>query len=91
MHFSVTGDRQKPQGITIAASKYSSEDAAVLVEYTISLVEYTNMYRPYCKAQEYLDTLLREKDEDEQRALLDQQAAHEPEERKVYDALLPSN
>jgi hypothetical protein len=31
---------QSQRGITIAASKYSSEDAATLVQYTIALINY---------------------------------------------------
>lgn len=63
---------RKAQGITLAAAKYSSEDAAVVVEYIISLVEYTRLYKPYKKALEYLEDLIKEKEEDEKRAELEQ-------------------
>ncbi|XP_068697910.1 dynein axonemal heavy chain 8-like [Montipora foliosa] len=59
---SVATDR-RPQGITITAAKYSSEDAAVLVEYTVALVEYTRLYKPYRKANDYLQELLREQED----------------------------
>ena len=63
---------RKAQGITLAAAKYSSEDAAILVEYIISLVEYTRLYKPYKKALEYLEELIREKEEDEKRSEMEQ-------------------
>ena len=34
------GGGQVQKGITIAAAKYSSEDVATLVQYTIALIEY---------------------------------------------------
>lgn len=70
---SVNAER-KPQGITTSAAKYSSEDAAVLVEYTVALVEYTRLYKPYRKACDYLDELLKEREEDDKQAESESQA-----------------
>ncbi|EDO44670.1 predicted protein, partial [Nematostella vectensis] len=87
---------RKIQGITIAAAKYSSEDAAVLVEYAIALVEYTRLYNPYRKAMMYLDELQREKEENEQRELMEAnmeaEKTEEPEpepEPELTEADLP--
>ena len=49
-------------GITISAARYSSEDAAVLVEYVISIVEYTKRCGPLKQALETLDFLKQERD-----------------------------
>ena len=77
---------RKVQGITTTAAKYSSEDAAVLVEYTVALVEYTRLYKPYKKACDYLEELLKEREEDERQAELESQAK-EHETEKVREAL----
>lgn len=77
---------RKVQGITTTAAKYSSEDAAVLVEYTVALVEYTRLYKPYKKACDYLEDLLKEREEDEKQAELASQAK-EHEMEKVSEAL----
>ncbi|XP_048577711.1 dynein axonemal heavy chain 8 isoform X3 [Nematostella vectensis] len=89
-------ESRKIQGITIAAAKYSSEDAAVLVEYAIALVEYTRLYNPYRKAMMYLDELQREKEENEQRELMEAnmeaEKTEEPEpepEPELTEADLP--
>lgn len=71
---------RKVQGITIAAAKYSSEDAAVLVEYIIALVDYTRLYKPYNKAMEYLEELMRLKEEDERRNELELEKQQPPPE-----------
>jgi len=44
-------------GITISAARYSSEDAAVLVEYVISIVEYTRLCGPLKHAIDHLQQL----------------------------------
>ena len=72
---------RKMQGITIAAAKYSSEDAAVLVEYTVAIVEYTRLYKPYRKASDYLQDLLREQEEDEKQAEIDRTAKDQEKEK----------
>lgn len=72
---------KKPQGITITAAKYSSEDAAVLVEYTVALVEYTSRYHPYKKACDTLEELMTEREEDERRAEIDQDAENKEKEK----------
>ena len=51
------------KGITIAAAKYSSEDAATLVNYTIAIVEYTRLCGPLKAALERLHELEREIEE----------------------------
>ena len=45
------------RGITIAAAKYSSEDAAVLVEFTVSIIEYSRRCAPLSTAVKKLDLL----------------------------------
>ena len=49
-------------GITISAARYSSEDAAVLVEYVISIVEYTRRCGPLKQALDSLNQLEAEKE-----------------------------
>lgn len=49
-------------GITISAARYSSEDAAVLVEYVISIVEYTKRCGPLKQALDTLDLLKQERE-----------------------------
>jgi len=56
------------------------------VEYTVALVEYTRLYKPYKKACDYLDDLLKEREEDERQAELASQAK-EHEMEKVSEAL----
>ncbi|KAK3577475.1 hypothetical protein CHS0354_032326 [Potamilus streckersoni] len=53
------------KGITIAGAKYSSEDCAVLVQYTIAIVEYTRRCGPLKAARERLHELKREIEENE--------------------------
>ena len=83
--YCVIPTERKPQGITTSAAKYSSEDAAVLVEYTVALVEYTRLYKPYRKACDYLEELVKEREEDERQAELQSQANHQ-EMEKVREA-----
>ena len=78
---SMSPTERKMQGITIAAAKYSSEDAAVLVEYTVAIVEYTRLYKPYRKASDYLQDLLREQEEDEKQAEIDRTAKDQEKEK----------
>ena len=53
------------KGITIAAARYSSEDAATLVNYTIAIVEYTRRCGPLKAALEKMHELQREIEENE--------------------------
>lgn len=53
------------KGITIASAKYSSEDCATLVQYTIAIVEYTRLCGPLKGALEKLHELEREIEENE--------------------------
>ena len=53
------------RGITIAAAKFSSEDAAVLVQYTIAIVEFTRLCGPLKSALEKQNKLEREIEENE--------------------------
>lgn len=53
------------RGITIAAAKFSSEDAAVLVQYTIAIIEYTRLCAPLRTALEKQHKLEREIEENE--------------------------
>lgn len=41
---------ENTRGITIAAAKFSSEDAATLVQYVIAIVEYTQVAGPLVTA-----------------------------------------
>lgn len=53
------------KGITISAAKYSSEDCATLVQYTIAIVEYTRLCGPLKSSLERLNELQREIEENE--------------------------
>ena len=53
------------KGITLAAAKYSSEDAATLVNYTIAIVEYTRRCGPLKSALEKMHELEREIEEND--------------------------
>ncbi|XP_041355189.1 dynein gamma chain, flagellar outer arm-like isoform X3 [Gigantopelta aegis] len=53
------------KGISIAAAKFSSEDCAVLVQYTIAIVEYSWLCGPLKAALERLTELEREIEENE--------------------------
>lgn len=46
----------------------------MLVEYTVALVEYTRLYKPYRKACDYLEELLREQEDDAKQAEIDKNA-----------------
>ncbi|XP_077863125.1 dynein axonemal heavy chain 5-like [Saccoglossus kowalevskii] len=52
-------------GITIAATRYSSEDAGTLVAYTCAIVEYSHKCGPLREALRKLDDLEKEKEENE--------------------------
>ncbi|RDD45872.1 Dynein heavy chain 5, axonemal [Trichoplax sp. H2] len=71
-----------PPNITIAAAKYSSEDAAILVAYIMALVEYTYQYSPVREKIERLQELLIEKDEDERRAAEEEDEVEQEEEQR---------
>lgn len=60
--------------ITIAAARYSSEDAAVLVEYVLSIVEYTLLCGPLKYAIERVGNL---------ESMLEEMKKAEQEEQKV--------
>lgn len=49
-------------GISIHAAKYSSEDAAQMVEYVQSVVHFTKKYQPYKEALRSLKKLETEKE-----------------------------
>ena len=53
------------RGITLSAAKYSSEDAATLVSYTIAIVEYTRLCGPLKQSLERKHELEREIEENE--------------------------
>ncbi len=56
---------ENSKGISIAAAKYSSEDCATLVQYTIAIVEYTRLCGPLKASLERLHELEREIEENE--------------------------
>ena len=60
-----TPSPENSKGISIAAAKFSSEDCAVLVQYTIAIVEYTRLCGPLKAAMERLNELEREIEENE--------------------------
>jgi dynein heavy chain len=70
------------RGITIAAAKYASEDAATLVNYTIAIVEYTQLCGPLKAAIERMHELEREIEENDRL----QREQGEQEEEKEEDA-----
>ena len=49
----------------MTAARYSSEDAVILVEYVLSLLEYTKKYKPYKKVLDYIAELSAEQEEHE--------------------------
>jgi len=53
------------KGITIANAKYSSEDCATLVQYTIAIVEYTRRCGPLKTSLERMHELEREIEEND--------------------------
>lgn len=60
------GDKTKDKkkgGITIAAARYSSEDAASLVAFIVAIVEYTRLCVPLKQCQKKLSDLEREKED----------------------------
>ncbi len=70
MYFSVYSSLSLPErrhslGITVTAARYSSEDAVILVEYVLSLLEYTKRYAPYKKVLDYIAELSAEQEEHE--------------------------
>ncbi|XP_028415382.1 dynein heavy chain 8, axonemal-like isoform X2 [Dendronephthya gigantea] len=58
-------ERRHSVGITVTAARYSSEDAVILVEYVLSLLEYTKKYKPYRKVLDYIAELSAEQEEHE--------------------------
>lgn len=53
----------------------------MLVEYTVALVEYTRLYKPYRKANDYLQELLREQEDDATQAEIDENAQDQDKEK----------
>ena len=53
----------------------------MLVEYTVALVEYTRLYKPYRKACDYLEELLREQEDSARQAEIDQNAQNVEKEK----------
>src|SRR6218665_1418664 len=62
-------DNAAARGITIAAAKFSSEDAATLVQYVIAIVEYTQVAGPLATAVRKQNDLETEIAETERRQL----------------------
>ncbi|XP_070190368.1 uncharacterized protein [Littorina saxatilis] len=69
----------RTSGITVSAAKYSSEDCATLVQYTIAIVEYTRRCGPLKAAMERMHELEREIEENER---MQKQAEAEPKEEE---------
>ncbi|XP_023932047.1 dynein heavy chain 5, axonemal-like isoform X1 [Lingula anatina] len=72
------------KGITVAAAKYSSEDAVVLVQYTIAIVEYTTLCAPLKAALERQHELEREIEENE-RLKREKEAEEQAKEEKLKE------
>jgi len=53
----------------------------VLVEYTVALVEYTRLYKPYRKACDYLEELIREQEDVARQAEMDQNAQNQAKDK----------
>ena len=51
---------KKQTGVTLAAARYSSEDAAQVVEYIQAVIDYTVKSKPYRKAVQTLKELKNE-------------------------------
>ncbi|KAL4232681.1 hypothetical protein ACF0H5_007369 [Mactra antiquata] len=60
-----TSSPDNARGITIAGARYSSEDSATLVQYTIAIVEYTRRCGPLKAALEKMNELQREIEEND--------------------------
>ncbi|WAR07684.1 DYHG-like protein [Mya arenaria] len=70
------------KGITIANAKYSSEDSATLVQYTIAIVEYTRRCGPLKSALERMHELQREIEENDR---LQREKEKEPKEEETEE------
>ncbi|XP_063775387.1 uncharacterized protein LOC134910927 [Pseudophryne corroboree] len=72
----------KRRGITIAAARYSSEDAASLVAFVVAVVEYTRLCVPLKDCQKKWSDLEREKEDlilkEEQSRLIPESVEEEP-------------
>ena len=53
------------------------------MEYTVALVEYTRLYKPYKKACDTLEELLQEREDDEKQAEMDKYAQENEKEKTV--------
>jgi hypothetical protein len=53
-------ETEKFKGITIAAARYASEDAATLVHYAIAVVEFTRQCGPLRQSKERVENLKKE-------------------------------
>lgn len=73
---------ERNTGITLHAAKYSSEDAAQIVEYIQLVIQFSRKYQPYMKSVQMLEGLKQEKED--QTALLMAQNMR-PSEENVND------
>ena len=53
----------------------------MLVEYTVALVEYTRLYKPYRKACDYLEELIGEQEDVARQAEMDQNAQNQAKDK----------
>lgn len=77
-------ERRHSYAITTTAARYSSEDAVILVEYVLSLLEYTKRYKPYRKVIDYITELAVEQEEHERVADDDRYSVDDLQEEKVH-------
>ncbi|XP_074662754.1 uncharacterized protein LOC141915202 [Tubulanus polymorphus] len=68
------------RGITLAAARFASEDAATLVQYTIAIVEYTKYCQPLKAALEKQHELEREIEENERKQQEKEAKQHKKDE-----------
>ena len=55
------------KGITISAARYASEDASVLVHYSIALIEYSKICLPYKASKEKVELIKQQQAEYERK------------------------
>ena len=94
MYFSVYSflslpERRHSLGITVTAARYSSEDAVILVEYVLSLLEYTKRYAPYKKVLDYITELSAEQEEHEKLEDEERYSEVDLQEERVCISSLP--
>lgn len=68
-------------GLSLQAARYSSEDAAQIVEYVQLVIQFTRKYRPYHRTLQTLKSLKAVKKEEEESMLKVENVKTEEEKR----------